>query len=85
MFEFIEVHNKFSFKNLEGKKGSIDFNNPIENGNIHQVTYWGLGADDLEIQPTTIPIPVAETINPSKVAKWILRKLAEKFNSNDAT
>ena len=78
------VHKAF-FKNEEGKEGFFEWLPPFASGDTWKVTTWGQNIGGFTVYAETIEMDAQDTINPSKVAKAILKALANALNSNDAT
>lgn len=54
--------------------GAIAWADPVKIGGIYKVTFSGLDVSGETIPNTTIEIDESETINPTKVFWWIIKK-----------
>ncbi len=58
-------------------KGVLEWNNPYQENGLYYVDYSGADVSGDAINDGTIEIAQSQTINPTKVAMWLLEKLKD--------
>jgi hypothetical protein len=58
-------------------QGVLEWDNPYQDGSVWKVDYSGNDVEGDAINSGTIDIAYSQTINPTKVAMWLLEKLKD--------